>query len=81
MLSLSALALLLFSTTAFCSTKLTLTRKLTPQPYCRRKGYLVMLLNQVHTMIYTANTIQLYKTFKGTAGFRTIEVLTQGERG
>jgi len=34
--------------------------------------------NPAHTMIFTANTIQLYKVFKGVAQSSTIEVLTVG---
>jgi hypothetical protein len=34
--------------------------------------------NQKHTMIFTANTIEIYKTFKGNTTTSTIELLTQG---
>ncbi len=34
--------------------------------------------NDAHTMIFTANTIQVYKTFKGRLQGRTVEILTQG---
>lgn len=34
--------------------------------------------NDAHTMIYTANTVELYKIFKGNETSKTIEVLTQG---
>ncbi|HWB25138.1 MAG TPA: T9SS type A sorting domain-containing protein [Chitinophagaceae bacterium] len=34
--------------------------------------------NEAHNMIYTANTVEVYKTFKGNAVSSTIEVLTQG---
>lgn len=34
--------------------------------------------NPAHTMIYTANTIELYKVFKGTSSASHIEILTQG---
>ncbi len=34
--------------------------------------------NDAHTMIYTANTIQLYKVFKGNIPAATVEVLTLG---
>ena len=34
--------------------------------------------NAAHTMIFTANTVQLYKTFKGNAVTQTIEIVTQG---
>ena len=81
MLSLSALALLLFSTTAFCQLyEVNLDEKVNASTLIA-EGRVIgqkCFWNQAHTMIYTANTIQLYKTFKGTAGFRTIEVLTQG---
>lgn len=34
--------------------------------------------NENHTMIYTSNTVELYKVFKGEVTTSTIEVLTQG---
>ena len=34
--------------------------------------------NDKHTMIYTSNTIEMYKIFKGQVSSSTIEVLTQG---
>jgi hypothetical protein len=34
--------------------------------------------NPAHSMIYTANTIELYKVFKGVSSSSHIEVLTQG---
>jgi len=34
--------------------------------------------NEEHTMIYTANTVQVYKTFKGKTTTSNIEVITQG---
>lgn len=34
--------------------------------------------NEKHTMIYTSNTIEIYKVFKGVTSPSTIEVLTQG---
>jgi hypothetical protein len=34
--------------------------------------------NDEHTMIFTANTIEVYKLFKGNVTERTIEVITQG---
>ena len=34
--------------------------------------------NDAHTMIFTANTVELYKVFKGKTHPATIEVLTQG---
>jgi PKD repeat protein len=34
--------------------------------------------NSTHTMIYTANKIELYKIFKGTANTDAIEVITEG---
>lgn len=34
--------------------------------------------NDAHTMIYTANTVEVYKTFKGKAAASTIEIITQG---
>ncbi len=34
--------------------------------------------NAKHTMIFTANTIEVYKSFKGTSLAKTIEVLTVG---
>lgn len=34
--------------------------------------------NDEHTMIYTSNTIEVYKTFKGRVSSSTIEVVTQG---
>lgn len=34
--------------------------------------------NDAHTMIFTANTVEVYKTFKGKVTARTIEVMTQG---
>ncbi len=34
--------------------------------------------NNAHTMIYTANTVEVYKMFKGQITTSTIEVMTQG---
>ena len=34
--------------------------------------------NTTHTMIYTANTIEIYKVFKGNPVIDTIEIMTQG---
>src|SRR5690349_16991491 len=34
--------------------------------------------NAAHTMIYTANTIEIYKSFKGNVTEKTIEIMTQG---
>lgn len=34
--------------------------------------------NPLHTMIYTANTIQVYKIFKGNIAEKTVEIMTQG---
>src|SRR3954463_10471139 len=34
--------------------------------------------NNEHTMIFTANTIEVYKLFKGNITERTIEIMTQG---
>src|SRR6266542_6661324 len=34
--------------------------------------------NDEHTMIFAANTIELYKSFKGNITDKTIEIMTQG---
>ncbi|HEY6978748.1 MAG TPA: hypothetical protein VH396_20765, partial [Chitinophagaceae bacterium] len=34
--------------------------------------------NDAHTMIFTANTVEIYKLFKGTPAENTIEIMTQG---
>ncbi len=34
--------------------------------------------NPAHTMIFTSNTVQVYKTFKGIVSASTIEIMTQG---
>src|SRR5689334_21095743 len=34
--------------------------------------------NDAHTMIYTANTVQVYKLFKGSTTNKTIDIVTQG---
>ena len=34
--------------------------------------------NDAHTMIYTSNTVEIYKSFKGKIAERTIEIVTQG---
>src|SRR6266536_1953530 len=34
--------------------------------------------NDAHTMIYTANTIEVYKSFKGNVTEKTMEIMTQG---
>ena len=34
--------------------------------------------NDAHTMIFTSNTVEVYKTFKGQTTTSTIEVMTQG---
>src|SRR6476620_9662695 len=34
--------------------------------------------NDAHTMIFTANTIKVYKLFKGALSDKTIEIVTQG---
>lgn len=34
--------------------------------------------NDAHTMIYTANTIKVFKLFKGTLADKTIDIVTQG---
>src|SRR6476661_4010055 len=34
--------------------------------------------NDAHTMIFTANTVEIYKLFKGTPAEKTIEIMTQG---
>lgn len=34
--------------------------------------------NDAHNMIYTANTIEIYKVFKGNVITKTVEVMTQG---
>jgi len=34
--------------------------------------------NDAHTMIFTANTVEIYKSFKGNVDQKTIEIVTQG---
>src|SRR3954470_9290841 len=34
--------------------------------------------NDAHTMIYTANIIEVYKSFKGNTTEKTVEIVTQG---
>lgn len=34
--------------------------------------------NDAHTMIFTSNTVEVYKVFKGNIGESTIEIMTQG---
>ncbi len=80
-LQLGTIFAILFSTTAKAQLfKVELTEKANASSLIAEGKVIAKksFWNDAHTMIFTANTIQLYKTFKGNSGGTTIEILTQG---
>jgi len=77
---LSVISLFLFSKTDAQLFKVELNQKVNSSTLIAEGRVITQksFWNPAHTMIYTANTIQVYKTFKGQTTSSTIEIMTQG---